>query len=72
MDDDEHATSGHYRLSDGKIAIDMTHTTMAACTLDSLTDVFLRDLSAAAGYFLQDGHLSLELRYDSGTMQFAR
>jgi heat shock protein HslJ len=69
---DCNSAGGHYRLNDGKIAIDITHTTMAACAPDSLADVFLRDLSAAAGYVLKEGYLSLDLQYDSGTMQFAR
>jgi heat shock protein HslJ len=69
---DCNSAGGRYRLRDGKIAIDITHTTMVACTPDSLEGVFLRDLSAAAGYFLQGGHLYLDLQYDSGTIQFAR
>jgi heat shock protein HslJ len=69
---DCNSAGGRYRLKDGKIAIDITHTTMAACAPDSLDGVFLRDLSAAAGYFLQGGRLYLDLQYDSGTMHFAR
>jgi heat shock protein HslJ len=69
---DCNSAGGRYRLKDGKIAIDITHTTMAACAPDSLEGVFLHDLSAAGGYFLQGGHLYFDLQYDSGTMQFAR
>jgi heat shock protein HslJ len=69
---DCNGVGGHYRLEDGKIAIEITHSTMAACAPGSLEGIFLRDLSAAASYSLRGGHLYLDLQYDSGTMQFAR
>ena len=61
---------GVYRLEDRQITIEITHSTMAACPPGSLEQDYLRDLSAAAIYFIKDGVLYLDLKYDSGTMEF--
>ena len=59
--------------SDGKIlSIEITHSTMAACPEGSLEDSFVRGLSAASIYFLKDGDLYIDLKFDSGTMRFTR
>jgi heat shock protein HslJ len=59
--------------SDGKLlSIEITHSTMAACPEGSLEDEFVRTLSAAAIYFLKDGDLYIDLKYDTGTMRFSR
>jgi hypothetical protein len=38
----------------------------------SLERVFLRDLVAARVYFMREGRLFLNLRDDTGTMEFGR
>lgn len=59
--------------SDGKLlSIEITHSTMAACPEGSLEDEFVRTLSASAIYFLKDGDLYIDLKYDAGTMRFSR
>ena len=60
---------GIYRLANQQITIEITHSTMAACPPDSLEQIFIRDLGAAALHFIRDGTLYLELQYDTGTMQ---
>ena len=69
---DCNGAGGQYRLAGSRITIEVTHTTMAACESGSLDGVFLQDLAAAAGYFMQHGQLYLDLQYDTGTMEFAR
>ena len=69
---DCNGAGGHYGLEGSRIMIAITHSTLAACEPGSLERVFLRDLSAAAIYFMKNGRLYLDLKYDSGTMEFAR
>jgi hypothetical protein len=45
---------------------------MAACPEGSLEDEFVRGLSAAAIYFIKDGDLYIDLKYDTGTMRFSK
>jgi hypothetical protein len=45
---------------------------MAMCPEGSLEERFVRDLAGAAGWFLKDGDLYVDLKYDTGTMRFAR
>jgi len=45
---------------------------MAACEEGSLEDQFTRDLTAGAIWFLKDGDLYIDLKYDSGTMKLSR
>jgi len=45
---------------------------MAFCPEGSLKDAFVRGLSAAAIYFIQDGHLAIDLKFDSGTMRLSK
>jgi heat shock protein HslJ len=65
---------GTYSLStqERRISIEITHSTMAACPDGSLEDEFVRGLSAAAIYFIKDGDLYIDLKYDSGTMRFSK
>jgi heat shock protein HslJ len=63
---------GTYLLKDQGITIEVTHSTMAMCPGDSLEDRFVRDLTGAAGWFLKDGDLYLDLKYDTGTMRLTR
>ena len=54
------------------ISIDITQSTMAACPEGSLEDDFVKGLSAAALYFIRNGDLYIDLKYDSGTMEFTK
>ena len=54
------------------ISIEITQSTMAACPEGSLEDEFVKGLSAAAIYFIQNGDLYIDLKYDSGTMRFLK
>jgi heat shock protein HslJ len=63
---------GRYALEENRLTLEITHSTMAACEEGSLENQFVRDLTAAAQIFMQDGDLYIELKYDSGTMKFSR
>jgi len=63
---------GRYGIEGSVIAIEVTHATLAACEPDSLDQVFRRDLGAAAIYFVREGKLYIDLKYDTGTMEFGR
>jgi len=56
---------------DRRLSIEITHSTMAACPSDSLEDEFVRGLTAVTIYFIKDGDLYIDLKYDSGTMRFS-
>jgi len=65
---------GAYSVSPGErtISIEISHSTMAFCPEGSLEDEFVRGLSAAAIYFIKEGELYIDLKYDSGTMRFSK
>jgi len=63
---------GTYVNKGGSISINITHTTMAMCPPGSLEGEFLRNLDAAAAYFMAEGDLYLDLKFDTGTMKFIR
>jgi heat shock protein HslJ len=63
---------GRYSGQDRQIAIEITHSTMAACPDDSLEGPFVRDLTAGAVWFLKDGDLYIDLKYDTGTMRLKK
>jgi heat shock protein HslJ len=63
---------GVYTLVGSQISIEITHTTMAACQPESLEQAYIRDLNAAAIYFMRDDALYIDLKYDTGTMRFTR
>ena len=63
---------GAYRISGSSIVIEVTHSTMAACESGSLDRTFLRDLGSAVIFFVRQGSLYLDLKYDTGTMEFGR
>lgn len=63
---------GAYSAENSRISIEITHSTMAACEEGSLEDQFTRDLTAGAIWFLKDGDLYIDLKYDSGTMKLSR
>jgi heat shock protein HslJ len=55
-----------------QISIEITHTTRAACPPGSLEQRYIRDLNAAAVYFMEGDVLYIDLKYDTGTMKFTR
>jgi len=63
---------GTYSIKGGLLYIDITHSTMAACPDGSLEDQFVRSLTESVSYFLKDGVLYIDLKFDSGTMKFKR
>jgi len=54
------------------ISIDIAQSNMAACPEGSLENDFVKGLSAAALYFTRNGNLYIDLKYDSGTMEFTK
>ena len=63
---------GKYNMHEGNISIQIIYSTMAACKPGSLESSYLRDLSETTGYFMKNGRLYFELKYDSGSMEFER
>jgi heat shock protein HslJ len=63
--------TGSYRIGAGTINFDPIATTRMACPPGSLDARFLGDLQRATGFFVEGGHLHLELPADAGTMRFA-
>jgi len=63
---------GTYVKKGSSISLNITHTTMAMCPRGSLEGEFLRDLAAAATYFMAEGDLYIDLKFDTGTMKFSK
>ena len=63
---------GKYTLQKSTLTIEVTHSTRAMCPPESLEQTFLKDLGGAAIYFMRDGDLYIDLKYDTGTMRFER
>ncbi len=61
---------GNYKISAGKISFGPLMSTRMACPEKSLDGPFMRDLQRVTSFFIDNGHLYLELPYDSGTMIF--
>lgn len=55
-----------------RLSIEITHSTMAACSEGSLEDEFVRALFTAAVYFIKDGDLYIDLKYDAGTIRLSK
>jgi heat shock protein HslJ len=55
-----------------RLFIEITHSTMAACPEGSLEDEFVRALSTAAFYYIKDGELYIDLKYDTGTIRLSK
>jgi heat shock protein HslJ len=68
---DCNSASGSYTLDDSHLSFEFGPMTLAQCEPGSLSDQFIKDLSAAAIYFLKGEELFIDLIYDSGTMRFA-
>jgi heat shock protein HslJ len=62
---------GTYSLNGNQITIETGISTLAACPPDSLDSEFLRDLTAASLYFFDGDQLYIDLKFDTGTMQFS-
>ncbi|MFO7678972.1 MAG: META domain-containing protein [Chloroflexota bacterium] len=63
--------SGIYSVEGGSISFVLGPLTRAFCGEASLDAQFLQYLEAAVIWFTQDGDLYFDLKFDSGTMQFA-
>ena len=63
---------GKYLLKGSEIFLEITHSTLAACPPGSLETIYIQNLNAAAIYFIEGDQLYIDLKYDSGTMRFAR
>ena len=61
---------GTYAVDGSSLSLETTTSTMAACPPDSLADDFLKNLSAAASYIIEEGQLYISLMTDAGIMQF--
>ena len=62
---------GNFRISEpGRISFGAMATTMMACPPGSLDRRFAKDLGQAAGYYVEQNRLYLELPADGGTMRF--
>jgi hypothetical protein len=55
---------------DVEIIFEFSPMTLAECESGSLSDQFIKELSAAAIYFLEGEDLFIDLKLDSGTMGF--
>ena len=71
---DGNVKGGTVSISPGEktISIEITESTMAFCPEGSLEDEFFKGLSAAAIYFIRNGELYIDLKYDSGTKKFSK
>ncbi len=63
---------GSFILEGANLSIMITHTTMAACPDSSLEAPFFRDLNRSVGFLLKNGRLFIDLKLDTGTMEFQR
>lgn len=57
--------------ADGRITISLGPTTLAVCPEGSISPQFLQALNNANLYFFQNEDLFIDLKFDSGTMQFS-
>jgi heat shock protein HslJ len=63
---------GTYMLDEKKLSITITHTTRAACPPGSLEQPYIRDLNDVAGWFIKEGDLYLDIKFDTGAMRFRK
>jgi heat shock protein HslJ len=61
---------GSFTMDGTKLSITITHKTLAACPEGSLEDPFIRDLNRTDGFLIKNGKLFLDLKLDTGTMEF--
>lgn len=62
--------AGQYQVDGAALQITVQAMTRAMCPAGSLSDQFVKNLNAAAVWFVQDGDLFIDLFADSGTMRF--
>ena len=62
---------GSFTEDGSSLSIDLGPTTLAACPPESIDQEYLRALQDASSYFFQDGSLFVDLKSDTGTMQFS-
>lgn len=62
---------GTYTVTDNQLTITTGPSTLVACPPGSLDQEYLRQLSNTSSYFIKDGNLILEFKFDSGSMVFA-
>ena len=67
---DCNSVSATYVITGNQIAITLGPSTLVACPEGSLDSTFLRQLGEVGSYFMQDGDLIMELKFDSGSMRF--
>ena len=60
-----------YEMNESSLSIVLGPATLAACPPGSLDAEFLRDLEGAAGYLVDENELIIDIKFDTGTMQFA-
>ena len=63
---------GTYTMTENSITIEMGATTLVFCGEESLDQTYLNNLAAVNSYFVQDGKLFFDLKFDSGTMRFSK
>jgi len=65
---------GTYSISavEKKISIEISHSTMVACPEVSLEGEFVKGLAASELFFIRNGDLYMDLKYDTGTMRFSQ
>lgn len=64
--------SGSYTVeNENLISITAEASTLAACPEGSISEEYLRFLNNANSFFFQDGDLIIEIKFDSGSLQFS-
>ena len=63
--------SAEYTVDGSRLAFGPVATTMMACPADSQDAEFGADLAEVNSYVMEDGHLYLAMKLDSGIMEFA-
>ncbi len=63
---------GRYELVDNGLSLSLGPATMAFCGESSLDQQFLQDLQAIAGWLIKNERLYLDIKYDTGTMEFSK
>lgn len=61
---------GSYTLDDSQLTLDVAVMTRVACPEGTLSEVFMRDLNAAATYMMDGEDLVISLFADAGVMRF--
>lgn len=63
--------SGEYTMDGSSLLFGPIASTLIACTADSQATVFAKDLNEVYSYVIEEGHLFLSLKLDTGIMEFA-